>query len=304
MRRSALSCEVWHYLRETTGVPPPWTTPPAPAPRPHPGPALLSGSSFLGPGTFPDAFPPAAPSTPALPEFTAGLPPSSYQSDLPSSLLTPEKSAPCLPGQVSAGRGLGGQFPGRGAQGHLTRFFSPSSDGTSGSPGPVPQPWATGAACSQPWGAPRAPAAPSKPSPSIPAAPGPSELGPHRRAGLQHGHRRDGAPHVWGGGGPGTSPGREYGPHAGEHVGAGAGEDGMHIVPRVHMLHRRENTAAPVTSRARRAGQVVPAPARRSGTCCSREVGSGDYLAPKKTALGTDHTGAGCGLACPTPLAG
>ncbi|XP_044945536.1 zinc finger MIZ domain-containing protein 2 isoform X5 [Mustela putorius furo] len=69
----------------------------APAPGDYPG----QGSSFLGPGTFPDSFPPAAPSTPALPEFTAGLPPSSYQSDLPSSLLTPEKSAPCLPGQMA-----------------------------------------------------------------------------------------------------------------------------------------------------------------------------------------------------------
>lgn len=78
----------------------------------------------------------------------------------------------------------------------------------------------------------------------------------------------------------------------------------MHIVPRVHVLHRRENAVAPVTSRARRAGQVVSALARRSGTCCSGGVGSGDCLAPKKTGLGTDHTGAGCGLACLTPLAG
>lgn len=68
--------------------------------------ALLSGSSFLGPGTFPESFPPATPSTPALPEFAPGPPPSSYQSDIPSSLLTPEKSAPCLPGQVSASCGV------------------------------------------------------------------------------------------------------------------------------------------------------------------------------------------------------
>lgn len=65
----------------------------------------LSGSSFLGPGTFPDSFPPTTPSTPTLAEFTPGPPPVSYQSDIPSSLLTPERSAPCLPGQVSAKAG-------------------------------------------------------------------------------------------------------------------------------------------------------------------------------------------------------
>lgn len=96
------------------GAPPPQTAPPALAPGPHPGLALLSGSGFLGPGTFPDSFPPTTPSTPALPEFTTGPPPSSYQSDLPSSLLTPEKSAPCLPGQVSAGRGWRAGSQGRG----------------------------------------------------------------------------------------------------------------------------------------------------------------------------------------------
>lgn len=155
-----------------------------------------------------------------------------------------------------------GRLPGTRAQGHLTGFFSPS-DGTSGPPGPSPQPWAAGATCPQPWGAPGAPTAPSKPSPSIPAAPGPSELGPHRRAGLQRGHRRDGAPHVWGGGGPRTGPGREYGPHYGEHVGAGAG-DGVCIVPRVHTLPRREDTDTPVTSRAWRAGQIASALAMMS----------------------------------------
>ncbi|KAF6302214.1 zinc finger MIZ-type containing 2 [Rhinolophus ferrumequinum] len=56
--------------------------------------------SFLGPRTFPDAFPPTTASTPTLPEFTPG-PPISYQSDIPSSLLTPEKSASCLPGQMA-----------------------------------------------------------------------------------------------------------------------------------------------------------------------------------------------------------
>lgn len=60
-----------------------------------------SGSSFPGPGAFPDPFSPATPSTPTLPEFTPGPPATSYQSDIPSSVLTAEKSSPCLPGQVS-----------------------------------------------------------------------------------------------------------------------------------------------------------------------------------------------------------
>lgn len=60
------------------------------------------GSNFLGPGTFPESFPSATPATPNLAEFTQGPPPISYQSDIPSSLLTPDKSAPCLPGQVGA----------------------------------------------------------------------------------------------------------------------------------------------------------------------------------------------------------
>uniref|UniRef100_A0A671G873 Zinc finger MIZ-type containing 2 n=1 Tax=Rhinolophus ferrumequinum TaxID=59479 RepID=A0A671G873_RHIFE len=68
----------------------------APAPSDYPS----QGSSFLGPRTFPDAFPPTTASTPTLPEFTPG-PPISYQSDIPSSLLTPEKSASCLPGQMA-----------------------------------------------------------------------------------------------------------------------------------------------------------------------------------------------------------
>lgn len=63
---------------------------------------LLVGSNFLGPGTFPESFPSATPTTPNLAEFTQGPPPMSYQSDIPGSLLTADKSAPCLPGQVSA----------------------------------------------------------------------------------------------------------------------------------------------------------------------------------------------------------
>ncbi|XP_066209781.1 zinc finger MIZ domain-containing protein 2 [Saccopteryx leptura] len=76
----------------------PLQPPSAPATADYPS----QGSSFLGPGTFPDSFPPTTPSTPTLPEFTRGLPPISYQSDIPSSLLVPEKSAPSLPGQMAA----------------------------------------------------------------------------------------------------------------------------------------------------------------------------------------------------------
>ncbi|KAM4858414.1 zinc finger MIZ domain-containing protein 2 isoform X1 [Urocitellus parryii] len=75
----------------------PLQPPSAPASSDYPG----QGSSFLGPGPFPESFPPPTPSTPSLPEFTPGPPPISYQSDIPSSLLTPEKSAPCLPGQMA-----------------------------------------------------------------------------------------------------------------------------------------------------------------------------------------------------------
>ncbi|XP_062942400.1 zinc finger MIZ domain-containing protein 2 isoform X3 [Cynocephalus volans] len=75
----------------------PLQPPSAPAPSDYPG----QGSSFLGPGTFPESFPPTTPNTPTLAEFTPGPPPISYQSDIPSSLLTPEKPAPCLPGQMA-----------------------------------------------------------------------------------------------------------------------------------------------------------------------------------------------------------
>ncbi|XP_055149196.1 zinc finger MIZ domain-containing protein 2 isoform X5 [Symphalangus syndactylus] len=75
----------------------PLQPPSVPAPSDYPG----QGSSFLGPGTFPESFPPATPSTPTLAEFTPGPPPISYQSDIPSSLLTPEKSTACLPGQMA-----------------------------------------------------------------------------------------------------------------------------------------------------------------------------------------------------------
>ncbi|XP_009201266.1 zinc finger MIZ domain-containing protein 2 isoform X5 [Papio anubis] len=75
----------------------PLQPPSVPAPSDYPG----QGSSFLGPGTFPESFPPTTPSTPNLAEFTPGPPPISYQSDIPSSLLTPEKSTACLPGQMA-----------------------------------------------------------------------------------------------------------------------------------------------------------------------------------------------------------
>ncbi|XP_017727161.1 PREDICTED: zinc finger MIZ domain-containing protein 2 isoform X7 [Rhinopithecus bieti] len=75
----------------------PLQPPSVPAPSDYPG----QGSSFLGPGTFPESFPPTMPSTPTLAEFTPGPPPISYQSDIPSSLLTPEKSTACLPGQMA-----------------------------------------------------------------------------------------------------------------------------------------------------------------------------------------------------------
>ncbi|NXO01637.1 ZMIZ2 protein, partial [Rhinopomastus cyanomelas] len=60
------------------------------------------GSSFPGPGGFPEPFPaPGAPGTPTLSDFAPGPPPISYQSDIPSNLLAPEKPpAPPLPAQV------------------------------------------------------------------------------------------------------------------------------------------------------------------------------------------------------------
>ncbi|XP_009270554.1 PREDICTED: zinc finger MIZ domain-containing protein 2, partial [Aptenodytes forsteri] len=50
------------------------------------------GSSFPGPGGFPEPFPPpGAPGTPTLSDFAPGPPPISYQSDIPGGLLAPEK---------------------------------------------------------------------------------------------------------------------------------------------------------------------------------------------------------------------
>ncbi|XP_053782864.1 zinc finger MIZ domain-containing protein 2 isoform X3 [Desmodus rotundus] len=83
----------------------------------------------------------------------------------------------------------------------------PGPDGTCRSPGPGPQPWATWTAHPHTWRPPRDPAAPPSLSPGDPAAPGPSELGSCQRAGLPCCHRRDGAPLIWGRGGPRTSPG-------------------------------------------------------------------------------------------------
>ncbi|KAM7316043.1 hypothetical protein ACRRTK_024723 [Alexandromys fortis] len=88
-----------HVKEEPDGpVPNRCRTPPlAPAPSDYPS----QGSNFLGPGTFPGSFPSATPTTPNLAEFTQGPPPMSYQSDIPGSLLTADKSAPCLPGQMA-----------------------------------------------------------------------------------------------------------------------------------------------------------------------------------------------------------
>uniref|UniRef100_A0A8C6VQ08 Zinc finger MIZ-type containing 2 n=1 Tax=Naja naja TaxID=35670 RepID=A0A8C6VQ08_NAJNA len=52
-------------------------------------------------GTYPDSFPTVNPGTPTLNEFNPGPPPISYQSDIPGSLLTPEKpTVPSIPGQM------------------------------------------------------------------------------------------------------------------------------------------------------------------------------------------------------------
>ncbi|XP_007524456.1 zinc finger MIZ domain-containing protein 2 isoform X2 [Erinaceus europaeus] len=74
---------------------------PLPAPAAPAGDYPSQGASFLGPGAFPESFLSTLPSTPTLPEFTPGPPPISYQSDIPSSLLTPDKSAACIPGQMA-----------------------------------------------------------------------------------------------------------------------------------------------------------------------------------------------------------
>ncbi|XP_038609988.1 LOW QUALITY PROTEIN: zinc finger MIZ domain-containing protein 2 [Tachyglossus aculeatus] len=76
---------------------PPLQPPPGPAPA---GDYPSQGSNF--PGNFPDSFPPTTPGTPTLPDFAPGPPPISYQPDIPSSLLTPEKPpAPSIPGQMA-----------------------------------------------------------------------------------------------------------------------------------------------------------------------------------------------------------
>ncbi|XP_032568585.1 zinc finger MIZ domain-containing protein 2 isoform X1 [Chiroxiphia lanceolata] len=60
------------------------------------------GSSFPGPGGFPEPFPPpGAPGTPTLSDFTPGPPSISYQPNIPGGLLAPEKpSVPPLPTQL------------------------------------------------------------------------------------------------------------------------------------------------------------------------------------------------------------
>ncbi|XP_050193316.1 zinc finger MIZ domain-containing protein 2 isoform X5 [Myiozetetes cayanensis] len=57
------------------------------------------GSSFPGPGGFPEPFPP--PGTPTLSDFTPGPPSISYQPNIPGGLLAPEKPpVPPLPTQL------------------------------------------------------------------------------------------------------------------------------------------------------------------------------------------------------------
>ncbi|NXU69134.1 ZMIZ2 protein, partial [Horornis vulcanius] len=66
---------------------------------PHPSvcvpqfaPFPLTGSSFLGPGSFPEPFAaPGVPGTSTLSDFTPGPPSISYQPNIPGSLLAPEK---------------------------------------------------------------------------------------------------------------------------------------------------------------------------------------------------------------------
>lgn len=99
----------------------------------------LIGSSFLGPGGFPEPFTaPGVPGTSTLSDFTPGPPSISYQPNIPGSLLAPEKApVPPLPAQVSWATG-GGASPkpphltgGRGAGGgprggRVSRLFPPT----------------------------------------------------------------------------------------------------------------------------------------------------------------------------------
>lgn len=95
----------------------------------------LTGSSFLGPGGFPEPFAaPGVPSTSTLSDFTAGPPSISYQPNIPGGLLAPEKPpVPPLPAQVSWAVG-GGTLPkppcltggGPGGDGLTAVLFPPS----------------------------------------------------------------------------------------------------------------------------------------------------------------------------------
>ncbi|NXI36011.1 ZMIZ2 protein, partial [Galbula dea] len=80
----------------------PFATPPPPPASAAAADYNAPGSSFPGPGVFPEPFPaPSAPGTPTLSDFASGPPPISYQSDIPSGLLAPEKPpAPPLPSQL------------------------------------------------------------------------------------------------------------------------------------------------------------------------------------------------------------
>uniref|UniRef100_A0A8B9ITM7 Zinc finger MIZ-type containing 2 n=1 Tax=Amazona collaria TaxID=241587 RepID=A0A8B9ITM7_9PSIT len=82
------------------------------------------GSSFPGPGGFPEPFPPPGPpGTPTLSDFTPGHPPISYQSNIPGGLLAPEKPpGPPLSTQLPP-PGTDGAVPPSGA----TRTAQPCS---------------------------------------------------------------------------------------------------------------------------------------------------------------------------------
>uniref|UniRef100_A0A8C3QJH3 Zinc finger MIZ-type containing 2 n=1 Tax=Cyanoderma ruficeps TaxID=181631 RepID=A0A8C3QJH3_9PASS len=79
--------------------------------QPPAGAATDYGSSFLGPGGFPEPFAaPGVPGTSTLSDFTPGPPSISYQANIPGGLLAPEKPpVPPLPAQVS--RAMGGGHP-------------------------------------------------------------------------------------------------------------------------------------------------------------------------------------------------
>uniref|UniRef100_A0A7M4F8I8 Zinc finger MIZ-type containing 2 n=1 Tax=Crocodylus porosus TaxID=8502 RepID=A0A7M4F8I8_CROPO len=104
------------------------------------------GSTFPGPGSFPDSFPPTNPGTPTLPDFPPAPPPVSYPPDVPGGLLTPEKP-PASSGTTTqmppAGRmdpshnavQQGLHAPGLGSHRATPQARPPLAQGGSGPPG-------------------------------------------------------------------------------------------------------------------------------------------------------------------------